>query len=243
MHKKKCLNCGRQIFDKYCANCGQKTSTGRITWHSLIKNDILSSIWHLDTRFLDTTRDILFMPGRTAIDYISGRRIRYYNFLSLLLILFSFNILGLHFYEKLASPQNLEEAPEIKNFFSEYSKAILFVIIPMLAVNTFFLFKKMKLNIAEHFIIGTVSLLGILIIFLLNDIVSLIGLWEPVANICDILDKALFYSCILFPAVTYWNAFKNLYSKWGLLWRTAVLYALMAGESLLFIKFYIEYLK
>ncbi|MDR6923880.1 MULTISPECIES: DUF3667 domain-containing protein [Chryseobacterium] len=232
MSKKSCLNCGHKIYDEFCPHCGQKSDTGRITTRTLIKSDILGSIWHIETRFFNTVKDILFRPGKTAMDYISGKRVRYYNFLSLLLILFSFNVLGLHFYEKLAPPETLAEDSQVKSFFSNYSKTILFVIIPMLAFNAFFLFKRIKLNIAEHFIIGTVSLLGILILFLLNDIVSLIGLWKPVTKIFDVLDKILFALFILFPAVTYWNAFKNSYSKPGLLWRTAVLYVLMGVESL-----------
>ncbi|NML68489.1 hypothetical protein HHL23_01555 [Chryseobacterium sp. RP-3-3] len=71
------------------------------------------------------------------------------------------------------------------------------------------------MNIAEHFIIGTVSLLGILILFLFNDMVSLIGLWKPAAEIFGILDKASFILLILFPAVTYWNAFKKFILKTG----------------------------
>ncbi len=243
MNKKNCLNCGHRISGEFCPQCGQKSDTGRITARSLIKSDILGSIWHVETRFFNTVKDIMFRPGKTAMDYISGKRIRYYNFLSLLLILFSFNVIGLHFYEKLAPPETLAQDTEIKKFFSKYSKTILFVIIPMLAVNAFYLFKRIKLNLAEHFIIGTVSLLGILILFLLNDIVSLIGLWKPVTKIFDVLDKILFALFILFPAVTYWNAFKNSYSKPGLLWRTAVLYVLMGVESLVIIMIYIEYFK
>ena len=92
-------------------------------------------------------------------------------------------------------------------------------------------FKRIKLNIAEHFIIGTVSLLGILTLFLLDDIVSLIGLWKPVAKIFNSIDKALFALSILFPAVTYWNAFSSSYTKPGLVWRIIVLYILMVSES------------
>lgn len=166
------------------------------------------------------------------MEYLSGKRIRYYNFLSLLLIFFSFNVLGLHFYEKFASEDALAETSEIETFFSKYSKTILFVIIPMLALNAYFIFKRIKLNIAEHFIIGTVSLLGILILFLLDDVVSLIGLWKPVAGIFNVLDTALFILVVVFPAVTYWNAFKNSFSNPGLLWRVSLLYILMGIESL-----------
>lgn len=232
MNKKSCLNCGHSISGEFCAHCGQKADTARITLHSLVKNDILGSIWHVEAKFFQTLKDILFRPGKTAMDYISGKRIRYNNFISLLLILFGFNVLGLHFYEKFASPETLANDSEIRTFFSKYSKTILFVIIPVLAVNAYFLFKRIKLNIAEHFIIGTVSLLGILILFLLSDIVSLIGLWKPVSKIFNIFDKIIFGLSILFPALTYWNAFKNSYSKPGLLLRVLILYVLMGVESL-----------
>ncbi|RNA62500.1 DUF3667 domain-containing protein [Chryseobacterium nematophagum] len=230
MSNKSCLNCGHLLSDEFCSHCGQKSNTERITLHSLIKNDILGSIWHVETKFFQTIKNVLFRPGKTAMDYISGKRIRYNNFISLLLILFSFNVLGLHFYEKFAPQETLAQSSDIKAFFSKYSKAILFVIIPMLAINAYFLFKKVKLNIAEHFIIGTVSLLGILILFLLDDIVSLIGLWKPISMIFNIIDKIIFGLFILFPAITYWNAFKDSYSNPGLLWRVSVFYVLMGLE-------------
>ncbi|KMQ67319.1 hypothetical protein ACM39_14300 [Chryseobacterium sp. FH2] len=236
MSKKSCLNCGHTISGEFCSHCGQKSDTARITPNSLIKNDILGSVWHVEGKFFNTLKDILFRPGKTAMDYISGKRIRYNNFISLLLILFGFNVLSYHYYEKFAPAETLtEDTLYVKDFFSKYSKIILFVIIPMLAANGYFLFKRIKLNIAEHFIIGTVGLLGILIIFLLSDIVSLIGLWKPFSQIFNIIDKILFGLSILFPALTYWNAFKNLYSIPGLLWRVLILYVLMGIESLIII--------
>jgi len=231
MNQKSCLNCGHSVSDEFCPHCGQKTDTARITPKSIIKNDILGSIWHVEARFFNTLKDIIFRPGKTAMDYIAGKRIRYNNFIPLLLVLFSFNVLGLHYYEKFASAEVLAEDSEVKDFLSKYSKAVLFVIIPMLAVNAYFLFRRIKLNIAEHFIIGTVSLLGILILFLLDDIVSLIGLWKPVSKIFFVIDQLLFGIALLFPAVTYWNAFKNSYTSWGMVWRMVGLYFLMGLES------------
>lgn len=232
MSQKSCLNCGRSVSGEFCPHCGQKTDTARITSKSLIQNDILGSIWHMEARFFDTVKHIIFRPGKTAMDYISGKRIRYNSFIPLLLVLFSFNVLGLHYYEKFAPTEVLADDSEIKDFLSRYSKAILFVIIPMLAINAYFLFGRIKLNIAEHFIIGTVSLLGILILFLLDDIVSLIGLWKLISKVFFIIDKIIFGIALLFPAVTYWNAFKYSYTTWELVWRVMALYLLMGLEGM-----------
>lgn len=231
MNKKSCLNCGHSVSDEFCPHCGQKTDIARITPQSIIKSDILGSIWHMEARFFNTLKDIVTRPGQTAMDYISGKRIRYNNFIPLLLVLFSFNVLGLHYYEKFAPAEILAEDSQIKDFLSKYSKAILFIIIPMLAVNGYFLFRRVNLNIAEHFIIGTVSLLGILTLFLLDDIVSLISLWKPVSKIFNSIDKLLFAISVLFPAATYCNAFKSSYTIPGLAWRIIVLYILMILES------------
>jgi len=232
MSNKTCLNCGHFLSGEFCAHCGQKADTTRITVNSLIKNDILGSIWHVEAKFFSTLKDILFSSGKTAMDYISGKRIKYNNFISLLLILFGFNVLSYHYYEQFAPAQIIsDDVSDIKVFFSKYSKVILFVIIPMLAINRYLIFKRLKFNIAEHFIVATVSLLGILILFLLSDIVSLIGLWKPVSKIFNFNDKIIFGLSILFPAITFWNAFKKSYSKPGLLWRVLTLYVLMGIES------------
>lgn len=230
MSKKSCLNCGHTISGEFCSHCGQKSDTARITPHSLIKNDILGSIWHVEAKFFHTLKDVLFKPGQTAMDYISGKRIKYYNLFSLLLILFGFNVLALHFYLDLNPKEIPADSSNIIDFFSKYSKTILFVLIPILALNAWILFKRIKLNLAEHIIIASVSLSAILTILLLDDVISIIGIYDPLSKIINILDKILVYGLLLFPTFTYFNAFKNLYSKSGLLWRLAVFYVLLGIE-------------
>ncbi|ANF52454.1 hypothetical protein A0O34_18870 [Chryseobacterium glaciei] len=230
MSKKSCLNCGHTISGEFCSHCGQKSDTARITPHSLIKNDILGSIWHVEAKFFHTLKDVLFKPGQTAMDYISGKRIKYYNLFSLLLILFGFNVLALHFYLDLNPQEIPADSSNIMGFFSKYSKTILFALIPILAFNALIIFKRMKLNFAEHIIIASVSLSAILTILLLDDMISIIGIYDPLSKIINILDKILVYGLLLFPAFTYFNAFKNSYSKSGLLWRLSVFYVILGIE-------------
>lgn len=230
MSKKSCLNCGNRISDEFCSHCGQKTDTARITPHSLIKSDILGSVWHVEARFFRTLKHVLFNPGRMAMDYISGKRVKYYNLFSLLLILFGFNVLALHFYLDL-NPQEIPDSSDnIVDFFSKYSKTILFGLIPILALNGWIMFRRIKLNLAEHIIIACVSLSGILVLLLIDDVISIIGIYEPLSKIIDILDKILMIGVTIFPAFTYFNASKNIYSKLGLVWRLGVFYILLVVE-------------
>jgi hypothetical protein len=240
MGKKSCLNCGHPISGEFCSHCGQKADTARITPHSLIKSDILGSIWHVEAKFLRTLKHVMLGPGRMAMDYISGKRIKYYNLFSLLIILFGFNVLGLHFYLDLNPDKNeiLEESSKIIDFFSKYSKTILFALIPILALNAWILFKRIKLNLAEHVIIASISLSGILVILLLDDVVSIIQMYKPLSELINIVDKILVLSLLLFPAFTYFNAFKNSYSKLGLLWRIIIFYVLMGVEIIILISIF-----
>lgn len=232
MNKKSCLNCGHRISDEFCSHCGQKADTSRITPNSLIKSDILGSIWHVEARFFRTLKHVLFGPGRMAMDYISGKRIKYYNLFSLLLILFGFNVLALHFYLDLNPNKIPDESTNIIDFFSKYSKTILFALIPILALNGWIMFKRTKLNLAEHIIIASVSLSGILVLLLVDDVISIIGIYEPLSKIINILDKILVIGVTVFPAFTYFNAFKGTYSKLGLVWRLSVFYILLVIECL-----------
>lgn len=166
MNKKRCLNCGHSVSDEYCAHCGQKSDTARITPVLFIKNDVLGSIWHVEARFLNTLKEILIRPGITATNYISGKRIRYYNFISLLLILFGFNVIAFHLFINTAKIDLQAENSKTIDFFSKYSKATLLFLIPVLACNAWIVFRKIKFNLAEHFVIATVSLIGILVFFL-----------------------------------------------------------------------------
>jgi hypothetical protein len=232
MNKKSCLNCGHPITDEFCPHCGQKSDTARITPRSLIKSDILGSIWHVEARFFRTLKHVLLGPGRMAMDYISGKRVKYYSLFSLLLVLFGFNVLAMHFYLDLSPNKIPEDSSKVVDVFSKYSKTILFALIPILASNAWILFKRIKLNFAEHIIIATVSLSGILTLLLLDDFVSIIAIYKPLSKIFNVIDSILVFSCIIFPAFTYWNAFKKNYSKLGLLWRLSVLYILIGMECL-----------
>lgn len=235
MNKKSCLNCGHVISDEFCPHCGQKSDTTRITPKSLIKSDILGSIWHVEARFFRTLKHVLFGPGRMAMDYISGKRVKYYSLFSLLLILFGFNVLAMHFYLDLNPHEISKESSKIADVLSKYSKTILFILIPILASNGWILFKRIKLNFAEHVIIATVSLSGILTLLLLDDVVSIIAIYKPLSKIFNRIENVFFIAAILFPLFTYWNAFKNSYSKLGLLWRLSVFYVLIGIECLLII--------
>jgi hypothetical protein len=57
---------------------------------------------------------------------------------------------------------------------SNNAKLILFGFVPLIAVNAFLIFKRLKINLAEHFIIAGINLLGILVLCLFANLLSLL---------------------------------------------------------------------
>ncbi len=120
-------------------------------------------------------------------------------------------------------------------FMATNIKLILLGFVPVFAVNGKLLFKRLKLNLAEHFIIGGMCLLGVLslsvvIVFSKYLLIHGIGL-----GFLGVTQNVVFLLIALFPAWTYYDATKKLYKFGGFAWRIAVFYLLIFLEFFLFL--------
>lgn len=80
-----CENCGAPLQGHYCHDCGQSVVNPlRHAGHAL--EEVFESFWHLDGRIFRTVRGLL-SPGRVAVDYLRGHRVRYVPPLRLFVIL------------------------------------------------------------------------------------------------------------------------------------------------------------
>jgi Protein of unknown function (DUF3667) len=75
-----CLNCGAalQSHQKYCPLCGQKANIPRITMRQLLR-DFLQTITHADKGLLKLIKGLAINPGKTASEYVEGRRKTYFS--------------------------------------------------------------------------------------------------------------------------------------------------------------------
>lgn len=161
-----CINCDKEVSEKYCSNCGQRTDVKRITfregWY-----DFWARIYGFDGMFPRTLRDLTIRPGEAARKYIEGNRALYYGpvgyfFLMITVFLLFMSIVDVDvkefmFQKMIMSPQQgsgekLSEA--ILSFVSENMKIIAFFILPFNAVAArYLLFRKSGLNFLEHLVL------------------------------------------------------------------------------------------
>nr|WP_149195240.1 DUF3667 domain-containing protein [Luteimonas suaedae] len=80
-----CENCSTALQGAFCHLCGQSEhSPTRHLGHAI--EEVFESFWHLDGRIFRTLRD-LFVPGRIAVRYLSGKRVCYVAPMRLFVIL------------------------------------------------------------------------------------------------------------------------------------------------------------
>ena len=81
-----CANCATPAIGDYCHACGQRIGVHRLTLPHFL-HEIPHAIFHVDRGILVTLRALATRPGRMINDYLDGHRIRYFNPLSLLMLL------------------------------------------------------------------------------------------------------------------------------------------------------------
>jgi len=234
MEHKNCLNCGENLTGKFCIQCGQKADTHRISAKHFLLHDLLHGFWHIDKGILYTLKQTLIRPGEAALDYIAGKRVRYYNVFYLTLLILGLKLLTNHFLQQYepadVNDTDMEgDVEAIYHFISENVKYIFLCFIPLFALNGFIMFRRLKLNYAEHMIIAGFALLGCVAIALFFNLLSMAlinfrtVLWDPLENIQDVL-------CISFPAWVYFLTTRRKYKIPGFTWRIFLFYFLFLTE-------------
>lgn len=244
MKNKNCLNCGKKLRDKYCSHCGQKADTHRITFKNFIFHYVLDGTFHIEKRILYTAKHALIRPGKAALDYISGKRKRYSNIFLLILLTIGLLLFLRHYYNEIIIEQgrglvkditNLNEASKtIDNIFAQKSKIVIFLFVPFAALNSYFIFRRKKLNLSEHSIIAGVILLGILLLSTFGNAIFYVDLFIEFSNtLADVINVSITSLIFLYIGYGYFNAFGSDYSKLGFTYKIFLFFALIFVEMMI----------
>ncbi len=191
-----CLNCEVSLdeIQKFCHNCGQKTSTHRLNFHE-INHDIIHQVTHVDKSIFTLLRDLIIKPGIVAREYIEGKRKKYFNPLSFFLLVAGIVVFMTGFFyrpdtsrskqietaaQRIQDPtkkqQLLSVAKRIKQVgvvTGKYSNVINMIAIPFLTL-LFWVFFRRQYNFVEslvanmYFIGLTMIVYALLIVTLQN---------------------------------------------------------------------------
>lgn len=164
-----CKNCQYPLNDRYCAHCGQKADTGRITF-SFLLHELLHFFTHLEKGFLFTTKRMVLNPGEAITAFVAGSRKRYQPPVSYFLIWISVLFLTLYLLEMLFGENvaiNYREyfGPGASTHFAiRHLALVLTVVIPFQALYLKILITGRRYYFAECLVVA-VYVLGTIIFF------------------------------------------------------------------------------
>ncbi|MGI8951314.1 MAG: DUF3667 domain-containing protein [Chitinophagaceae bacterium] len=152
-----CKNCGRSFHKnyKYCPYCGQTAVVERLNF-SEIFHDFFHAFIHTDKGIFLLLKKLTYKPGKIAREYIEGKRKKYFNPFSFLVLMVAVALFFLTQFETLGIKYENVNASnkEILHLSFKYFNLLVFIRCPINAFLLWIFFKKSKINYAEYFVLA-----------------------------------------------------------------------------------------
>jgi len=232
-----CKNCNTLFEGNYCNNCGQKAGEKRFMLSNL-PGEFLHGFYHVHNGLLFPIRELFIRPGETLRGYISGKRVKYFNPFTYLLLI---SLVGGFLYKWSGVNEHLNDiflaSGDTIRFTGKYFSYRMLLTIPAYAIMCRFIYRSFKYNIAEHLIINT---------FLISQSIIVMAVWllililvKPGSMVFEILYISAFSSLILYQVVVFFRLFNN--AKTFLRWIKAATTVLVGfGLSFVLMNFLVK---
>ncbi len=160
-----CTNCGNLIGGNYCEHCGQKAVTARVTLSS-VAHDFIHALTHADKGFLLLVRNLVTKPGIVAREYVEGKRKKYFNPLSFLVItsaIHAYISYKTGYFDAMGSNQPRGAGRHMPALWietfrisNENGKILtLILIVPLMAFLSWIFFRRARYYFAETFVLNS----------------------------------------------------------------------------------------
>ncbi len=172
-----CLNCTATVSLHFCPNCGQKSTTHRYSIKHFVEHDFVHGVWHVDKGIFFTVKELFTRPGHSVREFIQGKRVIYFSFITLILMLLTLGgLLAPYTQIKMVDlmPQESKEMMgTMERFMSTYPKLVMIITIPFYSLFSFLWFRKSRLNFSEHLVLNSYRIIPELIIGLLITVICI----------------------------------------------------------------------
>jgi hypothetical protein len=209
-----CKNCGADLTGNFCSNCGQTANVHRVTFKHFL-HEFFHAFTHTDKGILLLMKELVIRPGYVVREYLDGKRKKYFNPLTFLIILSSLyayfgKMSG--YYEALSNGNRYTGRgagtyTEAMGIMNEQGKIVSLFLMPVLiSLFTRLFFYKSKNNLAENLVLNSMVLgqvyLGMILIF--------IPVYVVFPGIPMVINNAAFHLVMLvYLTVAYRQFFKN----------------------------------
>jgi hypothetical protein len=156
-----CKNCESPLTGHFCVNCGQKAEIHRVTFKHFL-HDFFHAFTHTDKGILLLIKELVTRPGFVAREYLDGKRKKYFNPLTFLIIMASLyayfgSLTG--YFEALSAGQGPAKHPihaEVMSFMDHYGKIVNLFLSPVLiSFFSWLFFIRSKNNLTENLVLNS----------------------------------------------------------------------------------------
>lgn len=148
-----------------------KSTTHRYSIKHFLAHDFIHGVWHVDKGILFTLKGLFTRPGHSVREFVQGKRVPYFSFVTLILLILTVSgLIAPYTHGKMSDlmPQGSRAMMNsLEKFISEHPKLVLIIAIPIYSFFSFIWFRKAKLNFSEHLVLNSNRIIVELIIGLL----------------------------------------------------------------------------
>jgi hypothetical protein len=148
-----CQNCNATVTSRqaYCSACGQKRIFERLTLRE-IAHELIHAILHVDRSAISLVRMLLVRPGTVALDYVQGRRKRYFGPFGFLFIVVAVAAAAFAVTGFRVVPT--KDANGVADFLQNHINLVMFAEVPLLAGFSRLFYRRADFNFAEHLVLA-----------------------------------------------------------------------------------------
>jgi Protein of unknown function (DUF3667) len=147
-----CKNCDAALVhgQRYCAICGQKSPAPRLTLREIL-SDFIHAVAHVDRSAMSLILQLLVRPGTVALEYVCGKRKRYFGPFAFLVVTVAFTsaVIAISGFQAVTT----NSPNRIADFLQHHVNWLFFVEVPMLAVACRLIGIRERFNYAEYLVL------------------------------------------------------------------------------------------
>jgi hypothetical protein len=229
-HLMTCKNCSNTYEGNFCPNCGQSTHTHRITLGHFF-HEFFHAFTHADKGIILLAKELIIRPGHVAREYLDGKRKKYFNPLSFLILttaIYAFATYQSGYFKALirtderkaavrSAPEKERPSPQMITLFkamgkgnqiveSNNGKVLALVLLwPLLALFTWLFSLRSKRNFAEMLVLSA-FIMGELYIIMCLIFIPAYLLWPSTAAINNMVFQVV---SVVFMLIAFHQFFKS----------------------------------
>ena len=174
-----CKNCNHITAENFCSKCGQPVATHRIDAHYFL-HDIPHSILHVDKGFPFTFWQLIVRPAKALQEYLDGKRVNFFRPLGYVVLMSAICSILINWIKRWgvnATSADTQKVAEEHSFFAKYPSLFIFLMIPVVSISTYLVFKKSRYNFWEHVLVNTYMAAQLNVLLILIQLFLLLKLF------------------------------------------------------------------